>query len=49
MNGTITLSAVELLAIAALPLSSISGVLKHQIEKRLGGQIERDRADERRE
>lgn len=36
MNGEVVLSPLELLAVAALPLSAISKTLKEQIRSRLG-------------
>ncbi|ADE03637.1 MULTISPECIES: hypothetical protein [Haloferax] len=42
MDGSVTLSPLELLAVAALPLSAISGVLKAQIQRRFGQQKKTD-------
>ncbi|ELZ94911.1 hypothetical protein C440_07542 [Haloferax mucosum ATCC BAA-1512] len=36
MDGSVTLSPLEFLAVAALPLSAISGVLKAQIQRHFG-------------
>jgi len=40
MQGSVTLTPLELLALAALPLSSISSALKEQITSRFGSRDE---------
>ncbi|WP_162562306.1 hypothetical protein [Salinigranum rubrum] len=37
VSGEVVLSPVELLGVAALPLSAISGALKTFIQRRFGG------------
>ncbi|WP_380681068.1 hypothetical protein [Salinigranum sp. GCM10025319] len=40
MSGEVTLGPLELLAVAALPLSAISGALKRYVQRRFGGSFE---------
>ena len=40
VSGEVTLGPLELLAVAALPLSAISGALKRYIQRKFGGSTE---------